>query len=56
MAARRATDAKRHAQAIAVAQLYQSALQRSPYVTVAGDLNAGPTDPSLAFLVQATDL
>lgn len=49
-------DAKRHAQAVAVAQLYQAALQRSPYVAVAGDLNAGPTDPSLAPLVQATNL
>jgi len=49
-------DAKRHAQAVAVAQIYQAALLRSPYVAVAGDMNAGPNDASLAPLVQNTNL
>jgi endonuclease/exonuclease/phosphatase family metal-dependent hydrolase len=49
-------DAKRHAQAVRVAQIYRAALLRSPYVVVAGDLNAGPSDPSLAPLVHGTNL
>jgi endonuclease/exonuclease/phosphatase family metal-dependent hydrolase len=51
-----ANDAKRLAQSTAVAQLYQAARQRSPYVVVAGDLNAGSTDATLAPLIQGTDL
>jgi len=51
-----ANDAKRRDQAAAVAQIYQSALQRTNLVVVAGDLNAGPDHASLAPLIQGTDL
>jgi endonuclease/exonuclease/phosphatase family metal-dependent hydrolase len=49
-------DAKRHAQAVRMAQIYRAAVLRSPYVVVAGDLNAGPSDVSLAPLVHGTNL
>jgi endonuclease/exonuclease/phosphatase family metal-dependent hydrolase len=49
-------DAKRLDQAKATATIYQAALQRTPYVLAAGDLNAGPNDPSVAPLVQNAGL
>lgn len=49
-------DAKRLDQAKAVKTIYQAALQRSQLVVVAGDLNAGPDDPSVAPLVKTTGL
>jgi endonuclease/exonuclease/phosphatase family metal-dependent hydrolase len=51
-----ANDARRLAQATAVAGIYQEARVRSDLVAVCGDLNAGPDDPSIAPLVQGTDL
>ena len=43
-------------QAVRVTQIYRAAVLRSPYVDVAGDLNAGPSDGSLAPLVHGTNL
>jgi hypothetical protein len=53
---RAANDAKRLDQATTVASIYQAARGRTDYVVVAGDLNAGPNDPSLAPLIRNTDL
>lgn len=49
-------DAKRRDQAAAVAQIYQAARQRTNFVVVAGDLNAGLSHASLAPLIPGTDL
>lgn len=49
-------DAKRRAQAEAVAEIYRAARKRSEYVVVAGDLNDTPDSATLAPLLQATDL
>lgn len=49
-------DAKRLDQANAVKTIYQAALQRSQFVVVAGDLNAGPEDPSVAPIVKNAGL
>lgn len=51
-----ANDAKRRAQAEAVAEIYRTARARSDYVVVAGDLNDTPESATLAPLLQATDL
>ena len=45
-------DAKRLDQANAVKTIYQAALQRTQFVVVAGDLNAGPNDASVAPIVK----
>ena len=49
-------DAKRRAQAEAVAEIYREARTRSDYVVVAGDLNDTPDSATLAPLLHATDL
>lgn len=49
-------DAKRRAQAEAVADIYRAARTRSDFVAVVGDLNDTPESATLAPLLQATDL
>jgi endonuclease/exonuclease/phosphatase family metal-dependent hydrolase len=51
-----ANDAKRHDQAAGVVQIYQAALQLTPYVAITGDLNAGREHPSIAPLFAGTGL